>query len=164
MSISVIILGFFLIALGIYTGKAPFSWVGMVFAGYHPVCTINIATFIVTFVMMVYLWLIDYIVKSNIDMIAVDLDSDKKGTFCDKVFESFSMPVTFRFRVLEGIMVIYFVSFIFVTILKFINKSIDFRAELDCVFEFMLVGKGANIFLSVIFLIILILNLVFGLF
>ena len=113
--------------------------------------------------MVLYIFLIDYQIDSHIDMIAVDLDSDKKGMFCDKMFEFFSKPfVPFRLGLIEGIFVIYIVSFIFVCILNFINKSIDFKATLDSVLEFLLIGKGANIVLSLLFLVILTLNLIFG--
>jgi hypothetical protein len=94
-------------------------------------------------------------------MIAVDLDSDKKGAFCDNMFKLFSNPcVPFRFWLIEGIFVIYIVSFIFVSILKFVNKSIDFKSKLDSVLEFLLIGKGANIVLSLICLVVLTINLI----
>lgn len=163
MSVFLIVLAFIFIVVGLVGSFVPMvpglplGWLGLFIAFFSSQCTISIWTLFVTLLLMLIVTVMDYIIPSKMVKKSGGTKSGERGALIGSMLGIiFVNPV-----------ILIFGSFIGALIGELINSSKDIEKALKSAFSSFigfLLGTGIKAFLTLSFLFILILNLVFGLF
>ena len=158
MAITLTVVAFILIIVGLvgtfipmFPGL-PVGWLGLFIAFLSPNCTLSIWTIVITLLLMVIVTVLDYVIPAKMVK-----KSGERGALIGSMSGI----------VLVNPIILIFGSFIGALIGEIINDSKDIKKALKSAFSSFigfLLGTGIKAFLTLSFLLILILNLVFGLF
>ena len=161
MAITLIVIAFILIIVGLvgtfipmFPGL-PIGWLGLFVAFFSPSCTLSIWTLVVTLLLMLIISVLDYIIPAKMVKKSGGTKSGERGAIIGS---------------LSGIifvnpLILIFGSFIGALIGEIINDSKDMKKAIKSAFSSFigfLFGTGIKAFLTLSFLLILILNLLFG--
>ncbi|MBR3628066.1 MAG: DUF456 domain-containing protein [Elusimicrobia bacterium] len=163
MSIFLIVLAFILIIVGLvgtfipmFPGL-PIGWLGLFVAFFSTKCNLSIWTLVITLLLMVIITVLDYFIPARMVKKSGGTKSGERGAIIGSLSGIiFVNPI-----------ILIFGSFIGALIGEIINDSKDMKKALKSAFSSFvgfLLGTGIKAFLTLSFLLILILNLVFGLF
>ena len=163
MSIFLIILAFVFVIVGLvgtfipmFPGL-PVGWLGLFIAFFSPQCTLNIWTLLITLLLMLIVTIMDYVIPAKMVKKSGGTKSGERGAIIGSLSGIiFVNPI-----------ILIFGSFIGALIGEIINDSKDIKKAIKSAFSSFigfLLGTGIKAFLTLSFLLILILNLVFGLF
>lgn len=163
MSVTLIVLAFILIIVGLvgtfipmFPGL-PIGWLGLFVAFFSPDCTLSIWTLVITLLLMLIVSVLDYVIPARMVKKSGGTKSGERGALIGSLTGIiFVNPI-----------ILIFGSFIGALIGELINDSKDFKKAVKSAFSSFigfLLGTGVKAFLTLSFLLILILNLVFGLF
>lgn len=163
MSVSLIVLAFIFIIVGLvgtfipmFPGL-PIGWLGLFIAFFSPDCTLSIWTLVVTLLLMLIISVLDYVIPARMVKKSGGTKSGERGALIGSLTGIiFVNPI-----------ILIFGSFIGALIGELINDSKDFKKAVKSAFSSFvgfLLGTGVKAFLTLSFLLILILNLFFGLF
>ena len=163
MSVSLIVLAFIFIIVGLvgtfipmFPGL-PIGWLGLFVAFFSPDCTLSIWTLVVTLLLMLIISVLDYVIPARMVKKSGGTKSGERGALIGSLTGIiFVNPI-----------ILIFGSFIGALIGELINDSKDFKKAVKSAFSSFvgfLLGTGVKAFLTLSFLLILILNLVLGLF
>ena len=158
MSIFLIILAFVFVIVGLvgtfipmFPGL-PVGWLGLFIAFFSPQCTLNIWTLLITLLLMLIVTIMDYVIPAKMVK-----KSGERGALIGSLSGIiFINPI-----------ILIFGSFIGALIGELINNSKNIKKALKSAFSSFigfLLGTGIKAFLTLSYLLILILNLVFNLF
>lgn len=163
MAITLIVIAFILLVVGLvgtfipmFPGL-PIGWLGLFVALFSTKCTLSIWTVAITLLLMVIVSVLDYVIPAKMVKKSGGTKSGERGALIGS---------------LSGIifvnpLILIFGSFIGALIGEIINDSKDmkkaFKSALSSFVGFLL-GTGIKAFLTLSFLLILILNLTLGLF
>ena len=161
MSVFLIVLAFIFIVVGLVGSFVPMvpglplGWLGLFIAFFSSQCTISIWTLFVTLLLMLIVTVMDYIIPSKMVKKSGGTKSGERGALIGSMLGIiFVNPV-----------ILIFGSFIGALIGELINSSKDIEKALKSAFSSFigfLLGTGIKAFLTLSYLLILILNLVFG--
>ncbi len=163
MSVSLIVLAFILLIIGVvgtfipmFPGL-PIGWLGLFVAFLSSDCNLSIWTLVITLLLMVIITVLDYFIPARMVKKSGGTKSGERGAIIGSLSGIiFVNPI-----------ILIFGSFIGALIGEIINDSKDMKKALKSAFSSFvgfLLGTGIKAFLTLSFLLILILNLVFGLF
>lgn len=163
MSIFLIVLAFILIIVGLvgtfipmFPGL-PIGWLGLFVAFFSTKCNLSIWTLVITLLLMVIITVLDYFIPARMVKKSGGTKSGERGAIIGSLSGIiFVNPI-----------ILIFGSFIGALIGEIINDSKDMKKAIKSAFSSFigfLLGTGIKAFLTLSFLLILILNLVFGLF
>ena len=163
MSVTLIVLAFVLIIVGLvgtfipmFPGL-PIGWLGLFVAFFSPDCTLSIWTLVITLVLMLIISVLDYVIPARMVKNSGGTKSGERGALIGSLTGIvFVNPI-----------ILIFGSFIGALIGELINDSKDIKKAVKSAFSSFigfLLGTGVKAFLTLSFLLILILNLVLGLF
>ena len=163
MSVSLIVLAFIFIIVGLvgtfipmFPGL-PIGWLGLFVAFFSPDCTLSIWTLVVTLLLMLIISVLDYVIPARMVKKSGGTKSGERGALIGSLTGIvFVNPI-----------ILIFGSFIGALIGELINDSKDFKKAVKSAFSSFigfLLGTGVKAFLTLSFILILILNLVLGLF
>jgi len=163
LSVSLIVLAFIFIIVGLvgtfipmFPGL-PIGWLGLFIAFFSPDCTLSIWTLVVTLLLMLIISVLDYVIPARMVKKSGGTKSGERGALIGSLTGIiFVNPI-----------ILIFGSFIGALIGELINDSKDFKKAVKSAFSSFvgfLLGTGVKAFLTLSFLLILILNLFFGLF
>ena len=163
MSVSLIVLAFIFIIVGLvgtfipmFPGL-PIGWLGLFVAFFSPDCTLSIWTLVVTLLLMLIISVLDYVIPARMVKKSGGTKSGERGALIGSLTGIvFVNPI-----------ILIFGSFIGALIGELINDSKDIKKAVKSAFSSFigfLLGTGVKAFLTLSFLLILILNLVLGLF
>ena len=161
MSVFLIILAFILIIVGVvgtfipmFPGL-PIGWLGLFVAFFSPSCTISIWTLVITFLLMLIVTVLDYVIPARMVKKSGGTKSGERGAIIGSLSGIiFVNPI-----------ILIFGSFIGALIGEIINDSKDMKKAIKSAFSSFigfLLGTGIKAFLVLSFLLILILNLLIG--
>ena len=163
MAITLIVTAFILIAAGLvgtfipmFPGL-PIGWLGLFVAFFSPKCTLNIWTIVITLLLMLIISVLDYIIPAKMVKKSGGTKSGERGALIGSMSGI----------ILVNPIILIFGSFIGALIGELINNSKNMKKAFKSAFSSFigfLLGTGIKAFLTLSFLLILILNLVFGLF
>ena len=163
MATTLTVLAFILITAGLvgtfipmFPGL-PVGWLGLFIAFLSPNCTLSIWTIVITLLLMVIVTVLDYVIPAKMVKKSGGTKSGERGALIGSMSGI----------VLVNPIILIFGSFIGALIGELINDSKDIKKALKSAFSSFigfLLGTGIKAFLTLSFLLILILNLVFGLF
>ena len=161
MAITLIVIAFILLVVGLvgtfipmFPGL-PIGWLGLFVALFSTKCTLSIWTVAITLLLMVIVSVLDYVIPAKMVKKSGGTKSGERGALIGS---------------LSGIifvnpLILIFGSFIGALIGEIINDSKDMKKALKSAFSSFvgfLLGTGIKAFLTLSFLLILILNLLFG--
>ena len=163
MSVSLIVLAFILLIIGVvgtfipmFPGL-PIGWLGLFVAFLSSDCNLSIWTLVITLLLMLIVTVLDYVIPAKMVKKSGGTKSGERGALIGSIAGViFVNPI-----------ILIFGSFIGALIGEIINDSKDIKKALKSAFSSFigfLLGTGIKAFLTLSFLLILILNLVFGLF
>jgi hypothetical protein len=163
MSVFLIVLAFILLVAGLIGSfipmlpGLPIGWLGLFVALFSSDCTISIWTLIITLLLMLTVTVLDYVIPAKMVKKSGGTKSGERGALIGSISGI----------VLVNPIILIFGSFIGALIGEFINDSKDtnkaFKSAFSSFIGFLL-GTGIKAFLILSFILILILNLLFGLF
>ena len=163
MSIFLMVLAFIFIIVGLAGSflpvipGLPLGWLGLFVAFFSKSCTLSIWTLIITLLLMIIVTVMDYIIPSKIVKKNGGTKSGERGALIGSMAGI----------IFVNPMILIFGSFIGALIGELINNSKDIKKALKSAlssFAGFLLGTGIKAFLTLSFLLILILNVLFGLF
>ena len=163
MSISLIVLSFILLIAGLIGSfipmvpGLPIGWLGLLIAFFSPGCTLSIWTLVITLLLMLTVTVLDYVIPAKMVKKSGGTKSGERGALIGSISGIiFVNPI-----------ILIFGSFMGALIGELINDSKDinkaFKSAFNSFIGFLL-GTGIKAFLILSFILILILNLLFGLF
>ena len=163
MSVFLIVLAFILFIVGLvgtfipmFPGL-PVGWLGLFIAFLTPNCTISIWTLVITLLLMLIVTILDYVIPAKMVKKSGGTKSGERGTIIGSLSGIiFVNPI-----------IVIFGSFIGALIGEIINNSKDIKKAFKSAFSSFigfLFGTGIKAFLTLSFLLFLILNLLFVLF
>ena len=135
----------------------PVGWLGLFIAFLSPNCTLSIWTIVITLLLMLIISVLDYVIPAKMVKKSGGTKSGERGALIGSMSGI----------VLVNPLILIFGSFIGALIGEIINDSKDIKKALKSAFSSFigfLLGTGIKAFLTLSFLLILILNLVLGLF
>lgn len=161
MSVTLIVLAFIFLVVGLggtfipmFPGL-PIGWLGLFIAFFSPSCNLSIWTLVITLLLMVIVTVLDYVIPAKMVKKSGGTKSGERGAIIGSLSGIiFVNPV-----------ILIFGSFIGALIGELINDSKDIKKALKSAFSSFigfLLGTGIKAFLTLSYLLILILNLVFG--
>ena len=161
MSIFLIVLAFIFLIVGLVGSFVPIipglplGWLGLFIAFFSSKCTVSIWTLVITLLLMLAVTIMDYIIPSKMVKKNGGTKSGERGALLGSIVGIvFINPI-----------VLIFGSFIGSLIGELINDSKNIKKALKSAFSSFLgflLGSGIKAFLTLSFLLILILNLLFG--
>ena len=161
MSVFLIVLAFIFLAVGIIGSFAPIipglplGWLGLFIAFFSSNCTISIWTLVITLLVVIIVTFLDYIIPAKMVKKSGGTKSGERGALCGSLVGIiFVNPV-----------ILIFGSFIGALIGELINNSKDIKKALKSAFSSFvgfLFSSGVKAFVTLTFILILILNLLFG--
>ena len=163
MSVTLIVLAFVFIIVGLvgtfipmFPGL-PIGWLGLFIAFFSPDCNLSIWTLVITLILMLIVTILDYVIPARMVKKSGGTKSGERGAIIGSLSGIiFVNPI-----------ILIFGSFIGALIGEIINDSKDMKKALKSAFSSFigfLLGTGIKAFLTLSFLLILILNLALGLF
>ena len=163
MATTLTVLAFILIIVGLvgtfipmFPGL-PIGWLGLFVAFFSTKCNLSIWTLVITLLLMVIITVLDYFIPARMVKKSGGTKSGERGAIIGSISGIiFVNPI-----------ILIFGSFIGALIGELINDSKDIKKAFKSAFSSFigfLLGTGIKAFLTLSFLLILILNLVFGLF
>ena len=161
MSIGLIVLAFILLTVGLvgtfipmFPGL-PIGWLGLLVAFLAPNSTLSIWTLVITLILMLIVSILDYVIPAKMVKKSGGTKSGERGAIIGSLSGIiFVNPV-----------ILIFGSFIGALIGEIINDSKDMKKAFKSAFSSFigfLLGTGIKAFLTLSYLLILILNLMFG--
>lgn len=161
MSVTLIVLAFILIIVGLvgtfipmFPGL-PIGWLGLFVAFFSPSCTLSIWTVVITLLLMLIISVLDYVIPARMVKKSGGTKSGERGALIGSLTGIiFVNPI-----------ILIFGSFIGALIGELINDSKDIKKAIKSAFSSFigfLLGTGIKAFLTLSYLLILILNLMFG--
>ena len=161
MSIFLIVLSFILLIVGLvgtfipmFPGL-PIGWLGLFVAFFSSNSSISIWTLVITLLLMLIVTIMDYIIPAKMVKKSGGTKSGERGAIIGSISGIiFVNPI-----------ILIFGSFIGALIGEIINDSKDMKKALKSAFSSFigfLLGTGIKAFLTLSYLLILILNLMFG--
>jgi hypothetical protein len=163
MSIFLIVIAFIFLVAGLvgtfvpmFPGL-PIGWLGLFIAFFSQKCTLSIWTLVITLLLMLIITVLDYVIPAKMVKKSGGTKSGERGAIIGSLSGIiFVNPI-----------ILIFGSFIGALIGEIINDSKDIKKAFKSAFSSFigfLLGTGIKAFLTLSFLLILILNLVFNLF
>ena len=161
MSIFLIVLAFIFLIVGLVGSFVPIipglplGWLGSFIAFFSSKCTVSIWTLVITLLLMLAVTIMDYIIPSKMVKKNGGTKSGERGALLGSI-----VGIVFINPIL-----LLFGSFIGSLIGELINDSKNIKKALKSAFSSFLgflLGSGIKAFLTLSFLLILILNLLFG--
>ena len=161
MSIFLIVLAFVLLIVGLVGSFVPiipglpFGWLGLLVAFFAPSCTISVWILIITFLFMIVVLIMDYIIPAKMVKKSGGTKSGERGAIIGSISGIiFVNPI-----------ILIFGSFIGALIGELINDSKNIKKAFKSAFNSFLgflFSSGLKAFVTLTFILILILNLLFG--
>ena len=161
MAITLIVIAFIFLVVGLvgtfipmFPGL-PIGWLGLFIAFFSQKCTLSIWTLVITLLLMLIITVLDYVIPAKMVKKSGGTKSGERGALIGSISGIiFVNPI-----------ILIFGSFIGALIGEIINDSKDIKKALKSAFSSFigfLLGTGIKAFLTLSFMLILILNLLFG--
>ncbi len=161
MAITLIVIAFIFLVVGLvgtfipmFPGL-PIGWLGLFIAFFSTKCDLSIWTLVITFLLMLIITVLDYVIPAKMVKESGGTKSGERGALIGSISGIiFVNPI-----------ILIFGSFIGALIGEIINDAKDIKKAFKSAFSSFvgfLLGTGIKAFLTLSYLLILILNLVFG--